>query len=67
MFFLSCVCYAFVHVWAGCTLPGTTDFDCFYGLFASKLFLEAFDMVDTCNMNTNEGVWGRDVSLSYVN
>ena len=25
--------------------------------FASKLFLEEFDMVDTCHMNTLEGVW----------
>ena len=36
-----------------------------YGLFASKLFLEAFDMVDTCHMNTIEGGMGAHASIYH--
>ena len=50
-----------------CTLPCTTDFDkVSRACFASKLFLEAFDMVDTCHMNTIEGVCA-PIIIRYVN
>ena len=38
-------------------------------MFASKLFLEAFDVVDTCNLKTSKGVWGHmpPFITNYVN
>ena len=27
-------------------------------MFASRLFLEALDVADTCNLKTTKGVWG---------
>ena len=35
-------------------------------MFASKLFLEALDVVDTCNLKTTKGVSGICPHLSQV-
>ena len=38
-------------------------------MFASKLFLEALDVMDTCNLKTTTGVWGHmpPFIISYAN